>query len=417
MERSIDTTAANTPTPSRWTIQRYFTTPGESVWDTVNWVRREAKVTGMSGETIFCQEDVEFPEGWSQTAVNVVTNKYFRGALGSPEREFSVKQLIGRVANTAADWGIKAGYFLTPEEGEIFRDELTWILLHQHAAFNSPVWFNMGVEAQPQVSACFINEVKDSMSDIMDLAKTEAMLFKYGSGAGCNLSTIRSSKEFLKGGGEASGPVSFMRGYDAFAGVIKSGGKTRRAAKMVMLDADHPDIMEFIRCKKEEEQKAWALIDAGYDGGFNVPGGAYDSVFFQNANHSVRVSDEFMQAVVDDKNYHTKAVSDGAPVEALNARETLMEIAQGTYVCGDPGVQYDSTINAWHTCSNTDRIYGSNPCSEYMFELDSLQPSQPKPDEVRQADGRFDVEAFEHAQRLRLRRKRSSSMRRATQPR
>ena len=398
MERSIDTTAANTPTPSRWTIQRYFTTPGESVWDTVNWVRREAKVTGMSGETIFCQEDVEFPEGWSQTAVNVVTNKYFRGALGSPEREFSVKQLIGRVANTAADWGIKAGYFLTPEEGEIFRDELTWILLHQHAAFNSPVWFNMGVEAQPQVSACFINEVKDSMSDIMDLAKTEAMLFKYGSGAGCNLSTIRSSKEFLKGGGEASGPVSFMRGYDAFAGVIKSGGKTRRAAKMVMLDADHPDIMEFIRCKKEEEQKAWALIDAGYDGGFNVPGGAYDSVFFQNANHSVRVSDEFMQAVVDDKNYHTKAVSDGAPVEALNARETLMEIAQGTYVCGDPGVQYDSTINAWHTCSNTDRIYGSNPCSEYMFlnstacNLASLNLMK-----FRQADGRFDVEAFEHA--------------------
>ena len=398
MERSIETKATETRTTKEWAIQRFFTQAGESVWDSVNWVRREAKVTGMSGETIFCQKDVEFPESWSQTAVNVVTNKYFRGALDSPEREYSVKQLIGRVANTAADWGTKAGYFSTAEEGEIFRDELTWILLHQHAAFNSPVWFNMGVEEQPQVSACFINEVKDNMSDIMDLAKTEAMLFKYGSGAGCNLSTIRSSREFLKGGGEASGPVSFMRGYDAFAGVIKSGGKTRRAAKMVMLDADHPDIMEFIRSKKEEEQKAWALIDAGYDGGFNVPGGAYDSVFFQNANHSVRVSDEFMQAVIDGTSYSTKAVGDGSPIEELSARETLMEIAEGTHVCGDPGVQYDSTINDWHTCSNTDRIYGSNPCSEYMFlnstacNLASLNLMK-----FRQQDGRFDIDAFEHA--------------------
>ena len=397
-ERRIETKATETQPTKGWAIQRFFTQSGESVWDSVNWVRREAKVTGMNGETIFCQKDVEFPEAWSQTAVNVVTNKYFRGALDSPEREYSIKQLIGRVANTAADWGIKTGYFSTAEEGEIFRDELTWILLHQHAAFNSPVWFNMGVEEKPQVSACFINEVKDTMGDIMDLAKTEAMLFKFGSGAGCNLSTIRSSREFLKGGGEASGPVSFMRGYDAFAGVIKSGGKTRRAAKMVMLDADHPDIMEFIRCKKDEEQKAWALIDAGYDGGFNVPGGAYDSVFFQNANHSVRVSDEFMQAVIDGTSYSTKAVSDGSPMEELNARDTLMEIAEGTYVCGDPGVQYDSTINDWHTCSNTDRIYGSNPCSEYMFlnstacNLASLNLMK-----FRQEDGRFDIDAFEHA--------------------
>ena len=398
MERSIETKATETQPTTGWAIQRFFTQSGESVWDTVTWVRREAKVTGMNGETIFCQKDVEFPEAWSQTAVNVVTNKYFRGALDSPEREYSIKQLIGRVANTAADWGIKTGYFATAEEGEIFRDELTWILLHQHAAFNSPVWFNMGVEEKPQVSACFINEVKDTMGDIMDLAKTEAMLFKFGSGAGCNLSTIRSSREFLKGGGEASGPVSFMRGYDAFAGVIKSGGKTRRAAKMVMLDSDHPDIMEFIRCKKDEEQKAWALIDAGYDGGFNVPGGAYDSVFFQNANHSVRVSDEFMQAVIDGTSYNTKAVSDGSPMDELSARDTLMEIAEGTYICGDPGVQYDSTINDWHTCSNTDRIYGSNPCSEYMFlnstacNLASLNLMK-----FRQADGRFDIEAFEHA--------------------
>jgi ribonucleoside-diphosphate reductase alpha chain len=242
MEMTIDTeqkTAKSTP----WGLSRCFTVAGQSVWDTVNWTLREAKVSGMNGEVIFCQENVEFPESWSQTAVNVVSNKYFRGALGSPEREHSVKQLIGRVANTAADWGIKDGYFKDSDEAQIFRDELTYILLHQHAAFNSPVWFNMGVDEVPQVSACFINEVKDEMGDIMDLAKTEAMLFKGGSGAGCNLSTIRSSREFLKGGGEASGPISFMRGFDAFAGVIKSGGKTRRAAKMVMLDSDHPDVL------------------------------------------------------------------------------------------------------------------------------------------------------------------------------
>jgi ribonucleoside-diphosphate reductase alpha chain len=397
MEMTIDTeqkTAKSTP----WGLSRCFTVAGQSVWDTVNWTLREAKVSGMNGEVIFCQENVEFPESWSQTAVNVVSNKYFRGALGSPEREHSVKQLIGRVANTAADWGIKDGYFKDSDEAQIFRDELTYILLHQHAAFNSPVWFNMGVDEVPQVSACFINEVKDEMGDIMDLAKTEAMLFKGGSGAGCNLSTIRSSREFLKGGGEASGPISFMRGFDAFAGVIKSGGKTRRAAKMVMLDSDHPDILEFIRSKKLEEQKAWSLIDAGYDGGFNVPGGAYDSVFFQNANHSVRVSDEFMQAVISDSTYSTKAVVDGAEVDNLKAKDVLMEISEGTHVCGDPGMQYDSTINDWHTCSNSDRIYGSNPCSEYMFlnstacNLASLNLMK-----FREADGSFNVERFESA--------------------
>jgi ribonucleoside-diphosphate reductase alpha chain len=382
----------------RWRVKRYLTSPGSDVWASTAWVKRDARVTAMDGTVVFEQLGVEFPESWSQTAVNVVVNKYFRGALGSPERETSVRQLVGRVANTISDWGIKDGYFVDGEEAATFRDELTYILLHQFAAFNSPVWFNCGVDETPQVSACFINSVVDSMGDIMDLAKTEAMLFKHGSGAGCNLSAIRSSQEMLKGGGEASGPVSFMRGFDAFAGVIKSGGKTRRAAKMVMLDCDHPDIETFINCKMSEEKKAWALIDAGYDGGFNVPGGAYDSVFFQNANHSVRVTDEFMQAVVDGGTYTTKAVTDGRVIETLDAGGVLDQIAEATHLCGDPGLQYDTTINDWHTCSGSDRIYGSNPCSEYMFlndtacNLASLNLMK-----FRREDGSFDVSLFDHA--------------------
>jgi ribonucleoside-diphosphate reductase alpha chain len=382
----------------RWRVKRYLTAAGADVWASTTWVKRDARVTAMDGTVVFEQLGVEFPENWSQTAVNVVVNKYFRGALGSPERETSVRQLVGRVANTISDWGVKDGYFIDGEEAGTFRDELTYLLLHQFAAFNSPVWFNCGVDETPQVSACFINSVVDSMGDIMDLAKTEAMLFKHGSGAGCNLSAIRSSQEMLKGGGEASGPVSFMRGFDAFAGVIKSGGKTRRAAKMVMLDCDHPDIETFINCKMDEEKKAWALIDAGYDGGFNVPGGAYDSVFFQNANHSVRVTDAFMEAVVEGGTYATRAVTDGRDIETLDAGAVLDQIAEATHLCGDPGLQYDTTINDWHTCSATDRIFGSNPCSEYMFlndtacNLASLNLMK-----FRRQDGSFDVELFDHA--------------------
>ena len=394
----VDAVGTEQKTKSGWRIPRRFTTAGEDVYGTKTWSARDARITHPDGTVVFEQIGCEFPEDWSDTAVKVVANKYFRGAQGSPERETSLKQLIGRVANTATDWGIADNYFADAAEAETFRAELTWLLLHQYAAFNSPVWFNCGVEPEPQVSACFINSVEDSMGSIMDLAKTEAMLFKYGSGAGCNLSPIRSSKEMLAGGGEASGPVSFMRGYDSFAGVIKSGGKTRRAAKMVMLDVDHPDIVEFINCKMQEEQKAWALIEAGYDGGFNVPGGAYDSIYFQNANHSVRVSDAFMKAVEAGEPYSTKAVVSGESVEQLDAREILDMIAHATHQCGDPGLQYDDTINEWHTCSQTDRIYGSNPCSEYMFlndtacNLASLNLLK-----FRDENGRFDVEAFEHA--------------------
>ena len=379
-------------------IKRYFSTEGVHPYKEVKWEKRTATIGKETGEVVFEQKDVEVPEDWSQMATNVVVSKYFRGKLDSPERETSVKQLIDRVVNTITDWGKEQGYFASEKDGEIFRDELTYLVLHQKMAFNSPVWFNVGVEEEPQASACFINSVEDDMESILGLAKTEGMLFKWGSGTGSNLSTIRSSKEKLQGGGEASGPVSFMKGYDAFAGVIKSGGKTRRAAKMVILDADHPDIWEFVRSKADEEKKAHALIDAGYDGGFNVPGGAYDSVFFQNANHSVRVTDAFMEAVENDEEWTTKAVVDGREIESFKARDLMDEIADAAWDCGDPGMQYDTTINEWHTCPNTDRIYGSNPCSEYMFLDDSAcNLASLNLLTYRDEDGDFDPESMRKA--------------------
>ncbi|MGZ8831421.1 MAG: vitamin B12-dependent ribonucleotide reductase, partial [Thermoanaerobaculia bacterium] len=312
------------------------------------------------------------PKFWSQMATNVVVSKYFRGHLGSPDRETSVRQLIGRVVRTMTQWGREGGYFATEADGDAFRDELTHILLYQMASFNSPVWFNVGIEPRPQCSACFINSVNDTMDSILGLAKTEGMLFKYGSGTGSNLSSIRSSKELLAGGGTASGPVSFMKGYDSFAGVIKSGGKTRRAAKMVILNADHPDILDFIESKEREEKKAWALIEAGYEGAFNAPGGAYDSVQFQNANHSVRVTDDFMRAYEKDSDWQTRAVTDKSRVmETYKARDMMRRMAESAWVCGDPGMQFDTTVNDWHPCPNTARINASNPCSEYMFLDDS----------------------------------------------
>ena len=299
-------------------IERHFTEEGIDPFDTIEWELRSATIANEKGETVFEQTDVEIPKSWSQLATNVVVSKYFRGHIGTPERETSVRQLIGRVVGRIREWGEQGGYFATEEDARAYADELTYLLVHQKMAFNSPVWFNLGVADTPQqASACFINSVEDTMESIMDLAKTEAMLFKGGSGTGSNLSTIRSSKELLAGGGTASGPVSFMRGFDSFAGVVKSGGKTRRAAKMVILNVDHPDVIEFISCKAEEEKKAWSLIEEGYDGGFNVPGGAYDSVFFQNANHSVRVTDEFMQSVEIGGAWQTKSVTTGEPVETL----------------------------------------------------------------------------------------------------
>ncbi len=379
-------------------IERRYSTAGVDPFDEIDWEKRDARIASESGEVIFEQLGVEVPKTWSQTATNVVVSKYFRGQLGSPEREYSVRQLIGRVTETMMKWGLDSQYFASQEDAEAFRDELTYILLHQHACFNSPVWFNVGIEAQPQCSACFINSVEDTMQSILDLAKTEGMLFKFGSGTGSNLSTIRSSKEALAGGGTASGPVSFMKGFDAFAGVIKSGGKTRRAAKMVILNADHPDIVEFINCKQAEERKAWALIDAGYDGGFNVPGGAYDSVFYQNANHSVRVTDEFMEAVLSDGEWSTLGVTDGRRVDSFRARDLMRMIAESTWVCGDPGMQFDSAINAWHTCANTDRIKASNPCSEYMF-LDDTACNLASMNLMKfyDAEERFDADSFRHA--------------------
>ena len=375
---------------------RHNTTVGINPLDEVRWEKRDASIISDKGEVIFEQKNVEVPRSWSQMATNVVVSKYFRGGLESPERETSVRQLISRVADTITEWGIKDHCFVTPEDAEAFRAELSYLLVHQHVAFNSPVWFNVGVEETPQCSACFINSVEDSMDSILGLAKTEGLLFKYGSGTGTNLSPLRSSREGLSSGGEASGPVSFMRGYDAFAGVIKSGGKTRRAAKMVMLDCDHPDIMEFIDCKVSEERKAWSLIDAGYDGSFG--GEAYNSVFFQNSNNSVRVTDDFMQAVVEDKTWTTHAVTDQRPMDTFHAKEMMARIAEGTHVCGDPGMQYDTTINDWHTCPNTDRIHGSNPCSEYMFLNDSAcNLASLNLMKFRHDDGEFEVDHFRFA--------------------
>jgi len=379
------------------TFPRFFTEADVDPFDEVEWEIRAAAIGNERGEMVFEQRDVEIPKFWSQQATNIVVSKYFRGQIGTPERERSVKQLIGRVVTTITDWARTQKYFASDEDLQAFSDDLKHILVYQKAAFNSPVWFNCGFEKAPQCSACFINSVNDTMESILGLARTEGMLFKYGSGTGTNLSPIRSSRELLAGGGTASGPVSFMKGYDAFAGVIKSGGKTRRAAKMVILDADHPDIVEFINCKVEEEKKAWALIDAGYDGSFTGP--AYSSVFFQNSNNSVRVTDDFMRAVLDDGEWETRAVTDKSRVmDVYHARELMRAIAEGTHVCGDPGMQFDTTINEWHTCPNTDRIYASNPCSEYMFLNDSAcNLASINLMKFVRDDGEFDVVAYKAA--------------------
>ncbi len=378
------------------TVPRHFTRAGVHPFDEVQWELRTAAITGEGGQVFFEQKDVEVPAGWSQMATNVVVQKYFRGAIGTPARERSVRQLIGRVVDTITGWGTSQKYFATDRDAEAFSAELAHLLVEQKMSFNSPVWFNVGVEAHPQCSACFINSVEDSMESILGLAKTEGMLFKYGSGTGTNLSPIRSSKELLNGGGSASGPVSFMKGFDAFAGVIKSGGKTRRAAKMVILNVDHPDVVEFIDCKASEEKKAWALIDAGYDGSFT--GEAYGSVFFQNSNNSVRVTDEFMDAVVRDRVWHTKAVLTGAIVETHRARDLWRKIAEAAWQCGDPGLQFDTTVNDWHTSKNTARINASNPCSEYMYLDDSAcNLASLNLRKFQRADGEFDVESFKRA--------------------
>lgn len=376
-------------------IQQYFTVPGIHPFDKLSWEKRTARITNSQGELIFEQLNVEVPTFWSQTATDIVAQKYFYGTPGTPERETSVKQLIDRVGRTITEWGKKDGYFATGTDAEGFYSELMHLLVNQKAAFNSPVFFNVGISERkkPQCSACFINSVDDTMESILDLAKTEGLIFKYGSGTGTNLSSLRSSKEFVNGGGHASGPVSFMKGYDAFAGVIKSGGKTRRAAKMVILNIDHPDIAEFIMCKATEEKKAHALIEQGY-----APEEAYDSIFFQNANNSIRVTDEFMQAVADERKWQTKAVLTGEVIDTYNARKLLQMIAEATHACGDPGVQFDTTVNTWHTCPNSGRIDASNPCSEYMFlansscNLASLNLMR-----FRQENGDFDAESFLHA--------------------
>lgn len=397
--RPVGARASREPSVRGLEVPRHFSRAGDDPFDSVDWELRTARIANEQGQTLFEQTDCEIPRSWSQLATNVVVSKYFRGHVGTPERERSVKQLVGRVVGRIHEWGSKSGYFASEEAGAAFRDELAWLLVNQRLSFNSPVWFNLGVEGTPQqASACFINSVEDTMDSIMDLAKTEAMLFKGGSGTGSNLSKIRSSREPLAGGGTASGPVSFMRGFDAFAGVVKSGGKTRRAAKMVILNVDHPDIREFIHSKADEEKKAWSLIDAGYDGGFNVPGGAYDSIYYQNANHSVRVTDGFMRAVLDDRSYETRAVTTGQVMDTLRAREVMNEMAEAAHVCGDPGIQYDTTINRWNPCKASGRIHSSNPCSEYMF-LDDTACNLASLNLMRFVDenGAFEVEAFRRA--------------------
>ncbi len=404
-------------------FRRLFTKPGVSPYAEVEWELRLAQITDAHGNVIFEQKDVEIPKDWSMTATNIVASKYLHGTLGTPERETGVRQLVARVAETIRDWGLAQGYFRTPEDGATFHDELVHILVRQYAAFNSPVWFNVGCDriepnsdgrnwhwnpqtqqvefgvtgySKPQCSACFINSVKDSLDSILTLAKTEGMLFKWGSGTGTNLSSLRSSTEGLSGGGTASGPLSFMKGFDAFAGVIKSGGKTRRAAKMVILNVDHPDIVDFIECKQKEEAKAHALVAQGYDGS-SPDSDAYSSIFFQNANNSVRVTDDFMYAVVRDTDFSTKSVRDGSVMKTYKAKDLLNKISEATWHCGDPGMQFDTTVNRWHTSKNTARINASNPCSEYMFlddsacNLASLNLLKFAP------NGTFNVEAYRHA--------------------
>ena len=377
-------------------ISRYFTHPGTHPYDEIEWELRNASITNEKGKVVFEQTNVEIPKSWSLMATQVVVSKYFRGPLGTPQREHSVRQMISRVVDTITGWGRKDGYFASDDDAQAFADELTHILVHQKACFNSPVWFNCGIEEKPQCSACFILAVEDTMDSILDWYRKEGVIFKGGSGSGVNLSKIRSSKEQLAGGGTASGPVSFMKAADASAGVIKSGGKTRRAAKMVVLNVDHPDIEEFVKCKVEEEKKAWALIEAGYDSSLDGP--AYGSVFFQNANNSVRVTDEFMRAVQEDREWQTKYVKNDQPCDTYKARDLLRMIAESTYFCGDPGMQYDSTINDWHTCSNTARINASNPCSEYMH-LDNSACNLASLNLLKylRDDGVFDTEAFRRA--------------------
>ncbi|HTS13847.1 MAG TPA: vitamin B12-dependent ribonucleotide reductase [Candidatus Limnocylindrales bacterium] len=377
-------------------FRRRFTDGKASPFDKVEWERRTALIGNDKGQVIFRQENIEVPKSWSQTATNIVASKYFHGKPNTLERETSVRQLIGRVVDTIVRWGDEGGYFATADSKTAFRDELTHLLVEQKVAFNSPVWFNVGVQAKPQCSACFINSVQDNMDSIMNLAKTEGMLFKWGSGTGTNFSSLRGSRESLSGGGIASGPVSFMKGFDAFAGVIKSGGKTRRAAKMVILNVDHPDIEEFIHSKMKEERKAHVLIEQGYDPA--IDGEAYASVFFQNANHSVRVTDDFMRAVEEDRDWWTRNVTDGKPVDKYRARDLMKEMAKSAWQCGDPGMQYDTTVNRWHTCKATDRIYASNPCSEYMF-LDDTACNLASLNLLKflGSNGQFDTEGFRHA--------------------
>jgi ribonucleoside-diphosphate reductase alpha chain len=376
-------------------VRRYFTIPGRDPFDEIEWETRDAFIPGKDKLT-FEQKGVEFPRFWSQTATNIVAQKYFRGRMGAPEREHSVRQMIGRVVDTIGSWGRRGGYFASEEEAETFESELQAVLVNQLASFNSPVWFNVGFEEKPQCSACFILSVQDSMESILDWIRREGIIFRGGSGSGVNLSRLRSSKEQLSKGGFASGPVSFMRGADASAGTIKSGGKTRRAAKMVILDVDHPDIEEFIWCKAKEERKARVLETAGYD--MSLDSADWASIQYQNANNSVRVTDAFMQAALEDGDWNLTQRTDGAVVSTVKARSLLHEVAEAAWQCADPGVQYDTTINAWHTCPNSGRINASNPCSEYMHIDDSAcNLASLNLMKFRREDGELDVEALEHA--------------------
>ncbi|TFH41299.1 MAG: vitamin B12-dependent ribonucleotide reductase, partial [Lysobacterales bacterium] len=414
--------------PKGLMINRVFSSKNRSPFDDIEWETRKASITDDKGNTIFVQDNVEVPKSWSMLATNVVASKYFYGDIGSKTRENSVRQLVHRVTRTIANWGMDKGYFASPDEAENYYNELTHICVNQYGSFNSPVWFNVGLSQvyghrsystssfawnnelrqinpvdnsleYPQASACFIQAVEDTMEDIMRLASSEAMLFKHGSGTGTDLSTIRSSRAKLSCGGTPSGPLSFMRVYDQVAAVIKSGGKTRRAAKMQRLKVSHPDIMEFIACKTREEKKAWALIEQGYDGSFG--GEVYDSIMFQNSNLSIRVTDEFMHAVDNDGTWETKAVVTGKTIESLKARDIMVKIAEGTHVCGDPGVQHDSTINKWHTCINDGRINASNPCSEFMF-LDNSACNLSSINLMKFVDevGNFNVDTFKHVVRM-----------------
>jgi len=396
MEQAQATITTKTPTEARGlSVSRRFTQPGVHPFDSVDWEIRDAHI-GHGDKVSFEQADVEFPRSWSQNATNIVAQKYFRGQLDSPTRERSVKQMIGRVSGTIADWGRERGYFASSEDGDAFEAELTHVLLHQMAAFNSPVWFNVGFEERPQCSACFILSVEDTMESILDWNTKEGKIFRGGSGAGINLSNIRGSMEPLAKGGTASGPVSFMRGADSWAGTIKSGGKTRRAAKMVVLDVDHPDIRDFIWCKAREEDKAAALREAGFD--MSIDGEGFHSIQYQNANNSVRLTDEFMHAVEDDEDWRLVARVTGEPIgDPIPARELMRDIAEAAWRCADPGVQFDTTINAWHCNPNSGRITASNPCSEYLSVDDSAcNLASLNLMKFRRADGTFDVGSFQH---------------------